>query len=68
MLTTGYWPNETFVKVDLPPQMRDGAYDFRQFYSNKLQHRKLQWAHQHGSVEMTPLFASKAFQLIVNEF
>ena len=49
ILTSGIWPEQTHFPVKLPPNLKECATTFEQFYKHKHSGRHLQWLHRQGT-------------------
>ncbi|KER28332.1 hypothetical protein T265_04792 [Opisthorchis viverrini] len=65
VLTQCSWPiNLTgVVEFKLPDELQQCTSQFEAFYAASYQGRKMRWAHQSSTVELTLLFADKPYQI-----
>lgn len=70
VLTTGFWPSYTPIDVTLLPDMQRGLDNFKEFYANRTQHRKLQWIHSLGTVTVAARFPpdNRRYDLVMNTY
>jgi cullin 1 len=70
VLTTGFWPSYTSIDVELLPEMNTGLAYFREFYSKRTQHRRLQWIHSLGTATVAARFPSdnRRYDLVMNTY
>lgn len=69
VLTTGFWPSYTAIDVALPPALEQGISAFKDFYSKRTQHRRLQWIHSLGTATVAARFPdNKRFDLVMNTY
>jgi cullin 1 len=68
VLTTGFWPTYTPIETLVTPEMDAGLSLFRDFYSRRTQHRRLQWIHSLGTVTVASNLGGKRFDLVMNTY
>lgn len=70
VLTTGFWPTYTPIDTVLTPLMVQNIEVFKDFYSKRTQHRRLQWIHSLGTVTVAAKFdnGSRKFDLVMNTY
>ena len=65
VLTTGYWPSYRALDVVLPPVMSKCTQIFKEFYDVKTTHRRLQWIHTLGNVNIKGTYGKKTYDFQV---
>ena len=69
VLTTGFWPTYTSVETVVPLDLDAGLTLFKEFYSKRTQHRRLQWIHSLGTATVASRFpGEKRFDLVMNTY
>lgn len=68
VLTTGFWPTYTPIETVVTSDMEGGLSLFRDFYSRRTQHRRLQWIHSLGTATLASNFGGKRFDLVMNTY
>merc|ERR1712096_284591 len=68
VLTTGYWPSYQVQDALLPPEMQRCLGIFQDFYSQRTEHRRLQWIHSLGQATVAAKINNRRHDLIVNTY
>jgi len=68
VLTTGFWPTQPPVEVNLPPVLRREAERFVEFYMRSFQGRRLAWQHNLGHCVLVARFTAGTKRLEVSQF
>ena len=70
VLTTGFWPSYTSIDTALLPEMDRGLLQFKEFYSKRTQHRRLQWIHSLGTATVAARFPpdNRRYDLVMNTY
>ena len=69
VLTTGFWPSYSPVDAALLPEMEAGLSRFKDFYSKRTQHRRLQWIHSLGTATVAARFPdNRRHDLVMNTY
>ena len=65
VLTTGFWPRNPEVSIDLPMSMKRCSSAFKTYYIAETEHRKLKWVYSLGTCTIQMKVASKSYSLAV---
>jgi cullin 3 len=68
VLTTGYWPTQSSVSCNMPPEILNCCEVFKDFYLANHNGRRLQWQTNMGSAEVRAQFATKKHELSVSTY
>ena len=68
VLTFSYWPFFNNSPIHLPKEMQHSIDNFKAFYSNITQHRKLYWMNNLGTIEITRQYDSGKYDFVCSPY
>lgn len=66
VLKTGCWPQQKKLECPIPEEMRSCTRSFEEYYVSKHSGRSLRWLMGYGQMEISTLFTSRRYILVVS--